>query len=261
MRKAWAFVKRDLVIDLSYKLSFALAAVHLMLSIAGYYFVARLLGDTRPDGYAPFPFIAVGVAVNGCMTTLLVCFGQAIRGGQASGTLKAVLTTRTAPIEFILLSALYPTGRAVVDAGLCLLLAGILGLSLGAVNPGSTTLIAVLSFLAFGAIGILSAAFALVFKRGDPLVWLFVSGSWLLGGVLYPRDLLPPVLQDAGTLLPLTAAVDGLRATLLRGASVGEVMPQVLALGAFAAVALPASLVAFEMGVRRSRVKGSLEHA
>lgn len=260
MRKAWAFLKRDIVTDLSYKLSFALTAVHLVLSILGYYFLARLLGGTRPDGYAPFPFIAVGVAVNGFMTTLLVCFGQAIRGGQATGTLKAVLTTRTTPIAFILLSSLYPILRAAVDAGLYLMVAVVLGLTLSAVNLASTTLIVTLSLLAFGSIGIMSAGFALVFKRGDPLVWLFVSGSWLLGGVLYSRDVLPPVLQLAGSLLPLTAAVDGLRAALLTGASMAEVLPEVAALGLFTIVALPASLAAFEMGVRRARVRGSLEH-
>jgi ABC-2 type transport system permease protein len=261
MHKAWAFLKRDLVTDLSYKLSFALAAVHLLLSLVGYYFLARLLGGTRPDGYDPFPFIAVGVAVNGCMTTLLVCFGQAIRGSQATGTLKAVLTTRTTPMQFILLSSLYPIARAMIDAGLCLLFAAVLGFTFGGVHLGSTLLILALSFLAFSSIGILSAGFALVFQRGDPLVWLFVSASWLLGGVLYPRDMLPAGLQQAGTFLPLTAAVDGLRATLLKGASLGDVLPQIAVLGLFSAVALPASLAAFEFGIRRARVKGSLEHA
>ena len=31
----------------------------------------------------------------------------------------------------------------------------------------------VLSLLAFSSIGIMSATFTLVFKRGDPLLWLF----------------------------------------------------------------------------------------
>ena len=63
--KAWAFFKRDLLTDLSYKFSFAVQGVHVVLMIASYYFLARFVGDKTPGGYAPFPFMAVGIAVNG----------------------------------------------------------------------------------------------------------------------------------------------------------------------------------------------------
>ena len=51
--------RRDLLTDLSYKLSFALQALHVLLGIAAYYFLARLLGESTPGGYAPFPFLLV----------------------------------------------------------------------------------------------------------------------------------------------------------------------------------------------------------
>ena len=70
--KAWAFFRRDLLTDLSYKLSFALQALHILLGIAAYYFLARFLGGSTPGGYAPFPFLLVGMAVNGYMTTALI---------------------------------------------------------------------------------------------------------------------------------------------------------------------------------------------
>ena len=63
--KAWAFFRRDLLTDLSYKPSFALQALHILLGIAAYYFLARLLGESTPGGYAPFPFLLVGMAVSG----------------------------------------------------------------------------------------------------------------------------------------------------------------------------------------------------
>ena len=52
--KAWAFFRRDLLTDLSYKLSFALQALHILLGIAAYYFLASLLGESTPGGYAPY---------------------------------------------------------------------------------------------------------------------------------------------------------------------------------------------------------------
>src|SRR2546428_505322 len=95
MRVIWklrAFVKRDLAIDFSYRLSFALEAVHILVAVAAFYFLAQLVGQQRPGGYASFPFILVGLAVNAYMMTCFVCFSQAIRGGQPAA-LKAMLAT------------------------------------------------------------------------------------------------------------------------------------------------------------------------
>lgn len=93
------------------------------------------------------------------------------------------------------------------------------GLPLRHVNAVAVALVFVLSLLAFSSTGIMSATFTLVFKRRDPLLWLFGSGSWLLGGVLYPIDVLPASLQHLSRLLPITHAAEGMRAALLGGAS------------------------------------------
>jgi len=258
--KAWAFFKRDLLTDLSYKFSFALQAVHVLLMIASYYFLARFMGDKSPGGYAPFPFMAVGIAVNGYMTTCLVCFTQAISGGQTTGTLKAALATPTSPTAFIGLSAIYPGVRAAVDAALYLAGATAFGLSLGRVNVLAVAVLFILSTLAFSGVGILSATFTLVFKRGDPILWFFVSLSWLLGGVFYPVDSLPPLLRGLAQLLPITHALDGTRAAVLAGAALGEIAPQIGALATFAAIVLPVSLLAFRLGVQHAKKTGSLGH-
>jgi ABC-2 type transport system permease protein len=135
------------------------------------------------------------MAVNGYMSTSLACYANSIRGGHPLGTLKMVLATPTSPLQFIFLSSLYPIVRAVVDASLYLAAGSLLGLSTANANYPGVVLIFVFSELAFSSIGILSATFTLVFKRGDPLLWLFGGLSWLLGGVYYPIDILPRILR------------------------------------------------------------------
>ena len=258
--KAWAFFKRDMVIDLSYKLSFAFEALDILFAIAAFYFLAGLLGDKTPQGYASFPFILIGMSVNGYMTASLVCFAQGIRGNQLMGTLKAVLVTRTSPPAIVLLSSLYPLVRAAVDGGLYLLGGILFGFSLARANFAAAGLVFLASLVAFSSIGILSATFTLVFKRGDPLLWMVGSLSWLLGGVFYPLEVLPRYLQQAAQLLPITHALDGMRAALLGGAGVRELLPQMGALAIFGVVGLPVSLVGFSWAVRRARVTGTLGH-
>jgi ABC-2 type transport system permease protein len=200
------------------------------------------------------------MAVNGYMSTSLVCFAQAIRGNQPPGTLKTVLVTPTSPVAFVLFSSLYPFVRAAFDAVLYLLAGMMFGLSLGRVNFLAVLLLFLLSAAAFSSIGILSATFTLVFKRGDPLLWLFGGLSWLLGGVFYPFQILPRFLQHAAQLLPITHALVGMRAALLHHASILEVLPQIGVLGLFGLVGMPLSLLAFHLGVRWAKVTGTLSH-
>jgi ABC-2 type transport system permease protein len=258
--KAWAFFKRDFLVDLSYKLSFAFGAIHILITVAAFFFLAQVLGARTLQGYESFAFILVGLAVNAYMTTCLVCFTQVVRESQLTGTLKAVLVTPTSPTEFLAFSSIYPLARATLDAAVYVAGGLALGLSLARVNPVPAGLLFVASLLAFSSIGLISATFILIFKRGDPLLWLFGSGSWLLGGVMYPTDVLPAWLRQIGELLPITHTLRGLRATLLTGAPLATVLPEMTVLALFAVVGLPVSVAIFEFGLRRARMTGTLGH-
>jgi ABC-2 type transport system permease protein len=251
-----AFFKRDLLTDVSYRLSFLLHALNILLGVAAYYFLARFVDRSALGGADPFVFLLAGLTVNAYMSTWMVCFTDAVRTGQATGTLKAIVATPLSRAEFVLFSALYPSARAAVDA-LVYLAGGVaLGASLANTNVAAVGLILLLSSVSFAAIGIASAAIALVFQRGDPLLWLATSLSWTLGGVLFPIALLPAPLETAARLLPITHAVGGVRLAVA-GGSITEAAGS---LAVFAILGLPLSLVAFGAGLHRARVAGSLGH-
>jgi ABC-type polysaccharide/polyol phosphate export permease len=63
-----------------------------------------------------------------------------------------------------------------------------------------------LTICAITSIGFVSAAFILVFKKGDPLNWGFSVLSWLLGGVYYPITVLPEWLQHLALSHPSATA-------------------------------------------------------
>ena len=258
--KAFAFFKRDLLVDLSYKLSFAFGAIHIFITIAAFFFLAGLIGARSLQGYDAFAFILIGLAVSAYMTTCLVCFTQVVRDAQVTGTLKAVLVTPTSATEFLTCSSLYPLARAMLDATIYGIGGIAFGLSLARINPLAAIVVLVASLLAFSSIGLLSATFILIFKRGDPLLWLFGSGSWLLGGVMYPADVLPQWLRRIGELLPITHALRALRATLLSDATMATVLPEIAVLTMYALVGLPVSIVVFNFGLKRARISGTLGH-
>jgi len=257
---AWAFFRRDFRNDISYRLSFLLEILNILLTLASFYFLSKLLGERVSGRYAPFPFLLLGMAVNGYMNTALYCFSQSIRGNQQVGVLKALLATPLSPLGFVFYSSLYPLFRAALDALVYLAGGMLLGVSLAQMNLFPALVLFVLSVLAFAGIGILSATFALVFKKGDPLLWVVGGLSWLLGGVFYPLEVLPPLLRQAAALLPITHALSGMRMAILEGASLAAVTPQIAALSLFAAIGLPVSLLLFLAGMRWTRASGSLGH-
>jgi ABC-2 type transport system permease protein len=257
---AWAFFRRDFRNDISYRFSFILEVLNIILTLGSFYFLSKLIGEHISGRYAPFPFLLLGMAVNGYMNTSLYCFSQSIRGNQQVGVLKAVLSTPVSPLGFVFFSSLYPLFRAALDALVYMAGGLLLGLSLGQMNLLSAVVLFVVSVLAFASLGILSATFALVFKRGDPLLWAVGGLSWLLGGVFYPLEVLPPYLRQVAALLPITHALSGMRMAILEGASLAVVAPQIMALGLFAAIGLPISLLLFIAGMRWTRTSGSLGH-
>ena len=255
------FFLRDLAIDMSYKVSIAIEIVDVLIGAAGFFYLSRVIGDRHPAGYDAFGFILVGVAGNSAMTTALACFAQAVKADQNAGTLKPLLVSPLPPGAMVALSATYPLIRSATSA-VAYLVAGALLFGLtGRVNVMASLVLLAMALGAFAAIGFLSAAFTLVVKRGDPLLWLFGVVSWLLGGVFFPVETLPAFLQQVARLLPITYALDGLRATLLGGAGLAAVRPQLIVLGTMTAIGLPLSAALVSAATSYGKRAGTLGHS
>jgi ABC-2 type transport system permease protein len=77
----------------------------------------------------------------------------------------------------------------------------LLGVDMSNANVPAALLILVLTIICFGSIGIISASFIMVLKRGDPINMFFMSTSELFGGVLFPISILPEWLRFQHWLL------------------------------------------------------------
>jgi ABC-2 type transport system permease protein len=112
--------------------------------------------------------------------------------------------------------------------------------------------------LGFTGMGLLAGASVIVIKRGNPLGWALRGGSVVLGGVFYPTEVLPPLLQAIGLLLPVTHALDVLRGSMLAGQDVIALAPQIAMLAVLSVAYLAAGIVACAGAIRYAQVDGSL---
>lgn len=264
MNKPLAFLKRDLLVEASYRFPFLFRVAWTCVSIASYFFLARFIGSAMVpslDAYGGdyFAFVLIGVALHDYFTTALEAYSRSIRESQLAGTLEALLSTQTSLPTIILSSAAYPFLWTSCNIVLYLALGiGLFGLRLASGNWAAALLILSLSIVVFSGLGILSASFTMIFKRGSPMTLLFGGLSWLLGGVLYPVTALPEWLQQVAALLPITYAIEGMRASLLRVAPWSELWQSLGPLLLFALFVLPLSLVSFHYATKHARITGTL---
>jgi len=245
MTKPLAFVWRDFIDDMSYKFAFMLQFINIFVSTSIFFFMSRLLGNVgeaylEPYGGNYFSFVLIGIAFYSYLGVSMKSLTETIRKGQMLGTLEALLVTQTGIPAIILSSSIYSFLWASVRVAIYLLLGMLVfGINMSNANIAGAFLVLILTILSFAGIGILSASFVMVLKRGDPVSWIFGGISGLLGGLYYPVSVLPAWLKPLSYLLPVTYALEGMRMAVLRGYSIAELMPDILALLAFSIVMPP----------------------
>jgi ABC-type multidrug transport system permease subunit len=91
---------------------------------------------------------------------------------------------------------------------------------------GTLVLICLVGALAFGGLGLLVAARPRTIEGASGLMNLAMVPMWVFSGVFFSSARFPQVIQPFVQALPLTAVNDALRATMLEGAGLAEVAPE-----------------------------------
>lgn len=259
-----ACLRRDAAEAWSYRLPFLWRFVELFSGLFMLYFLGRLVGNRiatvsgSPITGGYFGYAVLGTALVAVLHGALTSFASRLRTDQTTGTLEAMLATPTPPWLTVVAGSAYGLVQIVVMELVTLLVAvGVFGLRFDATVAGAAVLVPglVATLACFVSLGLLLAAFTMVFKRGQGLAALAVSGFTLLGGVYYPVSLLPPFLRDVGAALPFTWALDLVRGSLVFGTAPASRLVELVASDA---VLLPLGIWLFGRAVDRTRRTGTL---
>lgn len=269
LRKPLAFLKKDFLMEISYRFSFVLQFASIFFSVVMFYFVAKLLSDAPSvqkylseygdGGY--FAFVLIGIAFSSFLSVGLGSFSTNIRAEQMIGTMEAMLVTPTRLPMIVISSSIWSFAFTSLQVAVYLLIGGIFfGVNFGNANPWPALVALLLTVIAFSSLGIISASFIMIFKRGDPIAWLISTSSTLLGGVYYPVNILPDYLQTLSYFFPITYSLRAIRLSLLNGYGFSQVSSELLSLVLFSVIMLPISLLVFRYAVGRAKRDGSLAY-
>ena len=126
-------------------------------------------------------------------------------------------------------------------------------MNLDTANTLGGIIVLILTILSLLPVGIGSAAFILIFKKGDPINFIISNANRLLAGVFYPTAVLPMFLKKIAYLLPLTHSLEAARQTILMGAPLWDVRQHLVYLLIFTVVTLPLSLWFFKKAILTSK--------
>src|SRR5881275_3460390 len=199
LRRVRAFVVRDFQQAVSYRLEFFLRILTILIVVTTFYFISQIFigGGTQFSQWRdPLAAWITGLAVLNYFMTGFSSLANAIRSEQMQGTLESVLLSPINVPTVVVASSAWDF----VEATFFSLLYLIFGWLFFDVHYRGSTLLALaflfLTTLVLSCLGILSASFAMVFKRGDPFGIFLGTGSALFSGVFFPTQL---ISQYAGT--------------------------------------------------------------
>ncbi|MDQ3323733.1 MAG: ABC transporter permease [Acidobacteriota bacterium] len=267
LRRIRAFVIRDFQLALSYRVEFFIRIIWILGIVTTFYFISRIFAGFPLAQYAqwqnPLTAWLTGLAMLNYFMVGFSALANAIRQEQMQGTLESVLLTPINVPTIIVSSSAW----SYVDATFNSFLYLFFGWLFFNVKYQGNLLLAltflILTTLVLACLGILSASFAMVFKRGDPFAILLGAGTALFSGVFYPKEMLQETLGETGGKVlsyinPSTHGLDGIRGVLIQGKGFAEVEFSFFILLAFLVVLLPFSLWVFGRAIKRAKREGSL---
>jgi ABC-2 type transport system permease protein len=264
MSLAWAFLRRDATIAMSYRVSFFMQLFANLLILGLFYYVGETLGD-RPlpalerYGGSFMAFLLIGIALTDCVGVSLMSFAAQVREAQTTGTLEATFMSPVRLPTILIYSSLWNYVMSAVRFLLYLVIGSLLyQVDLGQVDVPAALVIFLLTVMCFMGIGILWAGIVMLVKRGESIMTAAATLVLFVSGVLYPVELLPPWLQRVAALVPLTHALEGMRFAMLKGSDLFALAPTVGILSVFAAVLLTGGIGGFNLAVRLAKDNGSL---
>jgi ABC-2 type transport system permease protein len=158
---------------------------------------------------------------------------------------------------------IFAVAYGVIRAGL---LFGVIAFFFHLVMPHAN-FVAALSILAvasisFIGIGMMTAVLPLVSpEKGTQLGFIAQGMLLVVSGVYYSVKVLPAPMQALSKISPATYALEGIRSSILEGASLGSLWHDILPLIIIGVISIPMGLAVFRRGERYAKKHGKLKRS
>jgi ABC-type multidrug transport system permease subunit len=253
-----AIVERDARTFVSYRTRLVTQLAGLMLTIAIFHYVSRLVdlgaGATKDEYFA---FVVVGILIMNVLQSTVATPFQ-LRQELIAGTFERILVSPFGAIAGAFSMMVFPALLAAFVSVVALALAALIfGLPIEWQTAPLAIPVLALASLPFAAIGSFFLAAVILVKQSFGVSWVMAAIS-LTGGVYFPIALLPAWAEWLSSVQPFTPTVELLRHLLTGTEMTGSPLDALLRLLVFVAVLTPLGVLAVRAAIRRARARGTI---
>ena len=238
-----------------------------MVSVLSIGFLASGLGTLGGNGsfdlHRTQLYLLIGSLLWGYLSLVFMEAAFAIAWERWEGTIEYTFMAPIRRVTHLMGICLFAIGYGLVRTFVVLLAAiAMFKLDFSHADIGAALAVLAASTLPLIGLAIFTSVLPMVSpQKGEQMSFAVQGFLLLVSGVYYPLTVLPIPLQLAGYASPLTYALDGMRRSLLNGASLADVLPAVAILLAMGAVMIPAAVWVFSWAERRAKRLGLLKRS
>ena len=256
LEKIWYFMKRDMVSFSTYKTNIAvllLTAVFGALSFA-YLGQSAVSQSVLQSYHIDFTtYLVIGLAFNTYLGQALTLVQKTIN----PWALEEVLVSPTGLSTFIIGSSIWgfiwSTGVVAIYLAIGVYFFGV-SLSVNIVGTLIVLALGIGTFIGFSMIG---SGILILTKQGDPVTALITIATSLFGNVLFPPQILPPVLKAIAYVTPPYYFFTCIR-LMLTGWTIAMILPDLEILALMCAIIVPLGYAIYAWCLKTARKNGTL---
>tara|TARA_B100002019_G_C21212898_1_gene570370 strand:- start:178 stop:1002 length:825 start_codon:yes stop_codon:yes gene_type:complete len=214
-------LKKDFLVDFSYKISFFGQFFGIILTTISFFFISEtFIGNESKHlelfNYDYFMFAVIGIAMLDIVFTIMRSLTTLIRESQTFGYVEILFISNISPLYIFFCSAIYPFLKGCIKFIFYVILLQLLGdHSFSVVSILFSFLLFIVMVIPFIGMSFLALSFVLYFKQADPINFLIQTLVSIFSGVIYPVSVLPSIMQNISDLIPLTLQLSSARSTLI----------------------------------------------
>jgi ABC-2 type transport system permease protein len=269
LRALLAVAKKEWVIFRRYPSWVMVYVVWPLLFPYAFVFTAKAMSGPDGSGAAAFSaltgttdytsYLVLGTAVWMWLNLTLWDVGFHLRAEQMRGTLESNWLCPVWRLGIVLGASLTKLGTSLFFlVSTVIQFRLIAGVNLLGGNVWLVLLFLLLTMPSIYGIGLTFASLVIRFKEANTMVFLVRGVFMIFCGMTFPIEALPRWMQQAGSFLPLTHAIRGIRRVALTHATLTDVLPEIASLVLFAVLMPVVGYVAFHFAERQSRRTGAL---
>jgi ABC-2 type transport system permease protein len=257
LKASYAFIERNFFLTRRY---WGWELAFLVYSVAGALSISLIGADQ--DSPTLLLTLMVGAIFWNYLSVVFSWIAETVSVERWEGTLEYTFMAPVRRWAQLLGSVLYAMAYGLVHTAVIFVALFLFFPQLDFSNADPLTAIAfmLLGSFSFVGIGMIAAILPLLYvERGAQMTFVLQSVLLLISGVYYSVTILPEWMQVLSRLSPATYVLEGVRAALVRGASLGELLHLVWPLLLAGIVLIPFGLWAFGRAERYAKRTGKLK--